>query len=479
MSEARDTETRSTGQRRSSARLPDLDTVFTINEDGSRNMLHPADVKGRFQRRKNVIYAVLVLIYLALPFIQIGGHPAVQIDIAGRNAHLFGESFTNKDFYLVFFLLTGLGFALFVVTALWGRIWCGYACPQTVFLEGVFRRLERWIEGPRERRIRRNLEPFTFDRAWRKALKHAIFLSASILIAHAFLAYFIPVEKLLAALREGPGGHMTAFVWTTVMTGILYFDFAWFREQTCLIICPYGRTQSALIDDDTLIIGYDVERGEPRSKRAEEGGDCIDCKRCIAVCPTGIDIRNGLQMECVGCASCIDACDDIMERIGRPMGLIRYDSRRGFDTGAKRRLLRPRVLIYAIAGIAGLTVAGFTIGSRTDFETQVLRTRGLPYTLMDEKTKIRNVFNVRIQNKTDDARVYFIRTERDEASDRLNAEVIVAQRRILLAGLRDTTVPIVVTAPRASYAGPVELGFTVVDSASGRARPVDVSFRGP
>jgi cytochrome c oxidase accessory protein FixG len=442
-------------------------------------MLHPADVKGRFQIRKNVTYAILILIYVALPFIQIGGHPAMHIDIAGRNAYLFGESFTNKDFYLVFFLLTGVGFALFVVTALWGRIWCGYACPQTVFLEGVIRRFERWIEGPRERRIRRNLGPLTFDKAWRKSLKHGIFLGASFLIAHVFLAYFIPVDNLLLAMREGPSGHLTAFIWTTVMTGILYFDFAWFREQTCLIICPYGRTQSALVDDDTVIIGYDTERGEPRSKKAEEGGDCIDCKRCIAVCPTGIDIRNGLQMECIGCANCIDACDDIMARIGRPKGLIRYDSRRGFDTGKRRSLLRPRVFIYAVAGLAGLLVAGFTMSSRTEFETQVLRSRGLPYTLMDEKTKIRNVYNVRIQNKTDETRTYFVRAESDAASEALGAETIVAQQRIHLDGLEDTTVPIVVTAARASYTGPVELGFSVIDSTTGEVRRVDVRFRGP
>lgn len=326
---------------RKERRRPDLDTVYTINADGSRNFLHPADVHGVWQVRKNIIWFVLLAIYVVTPWIPINGQPAVNFDIADRTAFLFGETFTNQDFYLLFFLVSGLGFGLFVATSLWGRVWCGYACPQTVFLEALFRRFERWIEGAREVRIRRNLGPNSWDKVWRKGVKHLVFVGLAWLTAHAFLAYFFQPRELLVAVTGPPGDHWAAFLWGTIWTGVLYFNYAWFREQTCLIICPYGRAQSALIDKDTVMIGYDEERGEPRSKKrataeslkaaeakAAEGGgpialptagDCIDCHRCVAVCPTGIDIRNGLQMECIGCANCIDACDDIWNaRAGSP-----------------------------------------------------------------------------------------------------------------------------------------------------------------
>lgn len=250
----------------SSRRRPDLESVFTINEDGSRNFLHPADSRGRWKARKTFVFTLLVLISALLPWIEVGGHPAVWIDIAGRRAFLMGRSFTNQDFYLTFFLISGAGFGLIVLTSLWGRVWCGFACPQTVWMEGVFRPIERLLEGPREIRIRRNHGPWTGDWFLRKGVKHLLFLALSWTMAHLFLAYFIPVRELLHALRSSPAQHPTAFAWMAIMTAVLYFDFAWFREQTCLVVCPYGRLQSALIDGDTVIIGYDAKRGEPRGK---------------------------------------------------------------------------------------------------------------------------------------------------------------------------------------------------------------------
>jgi cytochrome c oxidase accessory protein FixG len=314
------------GGRRAGKRRPDLDTVYSINADGSRNFIQPADVSGRWQVRKNLIFGLLLLFYLGMPWVEIGGKPAIHIDLPGRAAHLFGATFTNQDFHLVFFLVSGMGFALFVLTSLWGRVWCGYVCPQTVFMEGVIRKVERLIEGPSYARVKRNQGPWNLDKAWRKALKHAVFIVVALGFAHAFVSYFLPIRELLLS---SPWEHRAAFLWTMFWAGVLYFDFAWFREQTCLIICPYGRLQSTLVDPDTVIIGYDARRGEPRSKRSETGGDCVDCFRCVEVCPTGIDIRNGLQMECIGCANCIDACDEVMDRIDKPHGLVRYDSERG------------------------------------------------------------------------------------------------------------------------------------------------------
>jgi cytochrome c oxidase accessory protein FixG len=455
-------------------RLPDLDTVYTINTDGTRNFLHPADVAGRWQQRKSIVFAILIAIYAVLPWIMIGGHPAVLIDIPRREAFLFGRTFTNQDFYLLFFLISGIGFGLFVLTALWGRIWCGFACPQTVFLEGVFRRIERWIEGPRETRIRRNQSPMSGGKFARKTVKHLSFLGLSLLLAHVFIAYFIPARDLWGVVRSDPANHWTAFLWVVVMTGILYFDFSWFREQTCLVVCPYGRLQSAMIDSDTIVIGYDAGRGEPRSKTAENAGDCIDCRRCVVVCPTGIDIRNGLQLECVGCANCVDACDEIMDRMGRPRGLVRYDSRRGFETGARRKLLRPRVALYVALGLVGLTVASFAVTRRTNFEVHALRTRGMPYTL--DAGAIRNLLQVNVQNKGKEPRVFRITLD---ARGQSGITTVIAEPRLALEGLADATVPIFVTMPQDAYSAAFPVTIAVRDSASGEVRQVEARFLGP
>ncbi|MEW6743721.1 MAG: cytochrome c oxidase accessory protein CcoG [Planctomycetota bacterium] len=459
---------------RPEVRRPDLETLFSINADGSRNFIHPADVKGRWQLRKHAAFALLVVIYAALPWIEIGGHPSILIDIPGRAAYLFGATFTNRDFFLVFFLLTGIGFALFVLTSLFGRVWCGYACPQTVYLEGVFRKLERLIEGPREQRIRRNKGPWTREKLLRKTLKHSLFVLLSLAISHVFLAYFIPVRELLDVMRSPPAEHLTAFLWVMGITAVITFDMAWFREQTCLIVCPYGRLQSVLIDADTIIIGYDTKRGEPRGKRGQTPGDCIDCYRCVAVCPTGIDIRSGLQMECVGCANCIDACDEIMTHVGRKTGLIRYDSKNSFD-GKPRRFWRPRVFLYLVLGILGLAVAGLATANRTSFEANALRSPGLPYTLIEEK--IRNLFTLHIQNKTSEPQTYTI----EPASDASSAapEFVIAQREVRLEPLGDIKVPVFVTVARSAYAGPFQFSLAVTEASTQTQRRVEVLFRGP
>jgi cytochrome c oxidase accessory protein FixG len=460
--------------KRAEIRWPELDTVYTINPDGSRNFLHPADVTGRFQRTKTLIFSALILVYASLPWITIGGFPSVLVDIPNRRAFLFGQTFTNQDFYLMFFLVTGMGFGLFVITSLWGRIWCGYACPQTVFLEAVYRRVERWIEGSRTVRIRRNLGPWTADKTWRKALKHAIFLGLSLAIAHVFLSYFIPVRELRHVLVSSPSAHGSAFFWTMFWTGILYFNYSWFREQTCLIICPYGRLQSSLIDNDTVIVGYDRNRGEPRSKVSDDGGDCVDCHRCVVVCPTGIDIRNGLQMECIGCANCIDACDEIMAKVKKPPGLIRYDSQRRFDGGARRSLFRPRFFVYVVLGLVGFTVFLTASLSRDPFEVKVLRAKGMPYVLEGER--IRNLYTVRIENKEARDETFFL--DAAGAAD-TDPELVIAQPRVRIAGFDQADVPVFAYVPRSAYAAPFPLTFTVRDSATGVSRTAEARFRGP
>ncbi|MEM9067061.1 MAG: cytochrome c oxidase accessory protein CcoG [Myxococcota bacterium] len=378
----------------------------SLNKDGSRNYVHPADVKGRFTRSRNVVFAVLMVVYLALPFVEVGGRPAVFLDVAARRFYLFGASFNAQDFWLVFFLLTGVALVLFVITTLWGRVWCGYACPQTVFLEGVYRRIERLIEGPRNLRLRRNAASWTFGKAWRKTLKHALFVVLSLFFAHFFVSYFVSLPSLLAMMQGSPAEHPYAFGWMAAMTLVLYFNFAWFREQLCLIICPYGRLQSTLTDRDTMVIGYDEGRGEPRGKaRDPNAGDCVSCSRCVVVCPTGIDIRNGLQMECIGCAACIDACDEVMTKLKRPTGLIRYDSMNGFE-GKKKRVGRRRLLIYSVALLAWGVGAIVALTGRGSFEANLLRS-GSPF--VTEGEVVRNALQVHLVNKSDAAQTFVLR----------------------------------------------------------------------
>ncbi|MFO0630865.1 MAG: cytochrome c oxidase accessory protein CcoG [Polyangiales bacterium] len=321
----------------------------SLRHDGSRANVHPADVAGRFNNIRRVVFGVLIAIYLALPWIVINGNPAVLLDLPGRRFYLLGRLFNAQDGFLLFLLLAGIGLSLILITTILGRMWCGYACPQTVFLEAVFRPLQRLIEGSREARMRREAKDWDFDRTWRRGLLWALYAAIASFLAHAFLGYFFPVRTLVAMLLRGPGEHPEAFLAVTIATAIIFFDVAWFREQLCLAICPYGRLQSVLTDPDSVVIGYDTKRGEPRGKAKTEGvGDCVDCNRCVVVCPTGIDIRNGLQLDCIACTQCIDACDAVMDKLNRPRGLIRYDSLRGLG-GEARRFLRPRLFIYAAA----------------------------------------------------------------------------------------------------------------------------------
>lgn len=413
-------------------------TASSLRSDGRRNYVHPADVKGRFTSKRNVIFALLVATYVLLPWIEIGGHPALFIDIVARRFYIFGLSFNAQDTWLLFFLLSGLGFSLFVITAIFGRVWCGYACPQTVFLEGVFRRIERVIEGPRVRRMRRNAGAWNFDKVWRKTLKHILFITFAAAIAHVFISYFVSLPRLFQMMRHAPGEHMTAFVWVIALTGIMYSNFAFFREQMCLILCPYGRLQSVMTDKDTIIIGYDSLRGEPRGKKASSGsGDCVDCGRCTAVCPTGIDIRNGLQLDCIGCAACVDACDEIMHKLERPSGLIRYDSIRGLARET-RKFWRPRLALYAGLAVLGLVVATIGVSSHKSFEANLLRLGGTPY-LVEDDGRIQNLFEVHIVNKQSEPRSFEI-----SPAEGSSLEYVIAMSSVDLKGGDGMRVPIFV-----------------------------------
>ncbi|MCC6877857.1 MAG: cytochrome c oxidase accessory protein CcoG [Sandaracinaceae bacterium] len=428
----------------SKVHLKIAEPASSLRNDGTRNHVHPADVHGRFVRARYVVFALLIAVWAALPWIPIAGRPALFLDVEHRRFYLFGGTFNAQDFWLVFFLVTGVGFALIVVTAFLGRVWCGWACPQTVFMEGVFRRIERLVEGPRNERLRRNAGPWSFDKIWRKTVKHVLFVIAALFVSHIFLSFFVSMPSLLQMVQRSPAEHPTAFAWMAAVSVILYGNFAWFREQLCLIVCPYGRLQSVLTDRDSLVVGYDERRGEPRGKAKDtNAGDCVDCGRCVVVCPTGIDIRNGLQLDCIGCTACIDACDEVMDKLGRPRGLVRYDSLNGLEREPKR-IWRARVALYAVLLVAGVVVAGIALRSHTPFEANLLRLRGAPYLVQDGS--VHNLFQLHLINKGPERTAFVL-----EPVDAPGQSFRISPARVELDSLADRQISVVVQVPLAQF----------------------------
>jgi cytochrome c oxidase accessory protein FixG len=342
-----------------------------------------------------------------------------------------------------------------------------------VFLEGVFRPIERWIEGPRERRLRRNAGGWNLDRVVRKGASHLVYLVAAFGIAHIFLSYFVSLPGALQMVRGSPGAHPEAFAWAMAMTAIFYGNFAWFREQLCVVICPYGRLQSAMVDGHSLTVGYDSRRGEPRGKRGTAGaGDCVDCKRCVVVCPTGIDIRNGTQMECVACTACIDACDEVMDKLGRPRGLIRYDSLEGL-AGKPRVVLRPRIVAYTALMVVGAVVALLATRTRTDFEATVLRLPGAPYSM--EGGQLRNGLQIHLVNKRANTQTY-----RVEVEAQASMTAVVPLSTVSVEPMGSVRIPVFLSMPRDAFAGEFPVKVRVVeDTGGGVVKTMSATFLGP
>lgn len=428
----------------SGVHLPVVDNPSSLGLDGHRNFPYPADVHGRFDRARIAVFVFLIGLWIALPWIKIGGRPAVFLDIEAREFYLFGASLNAQDTWLLFFLATGVGFGLVYVTALAGRVWCGWACPQTVFLEGVYRRIERLVEGPREQRIKLHKSPWGIGKIVRKATTHALYFVASLLVAHVVLAYFVSLPRAFEMVRHRPSEHPEAFAWVAAITLLFYFDLGWFREQFCVVLCPYGRLQSVLLDDHSLVVGYDVKRGEPRGKASEAGkGDCVDCKRCVVVCPTGIDIRNGLQLDCVACTACIDACDEVMDKLGRARGLVRYDSQAGLG-GRAKKIVRPRVLFYTVLLVVGAVVAGVSVRSRKPFEATLLRLPGVPYVI--DGDSLRNSFDLHLVNKRGGKETY-----RVSVDARDDVVAIVPMSTIVLDAQASAHAPIFLSVKRKQF----------------------------
>ncbi len=449
----------------SAPKKPNLVSVTTINADGSRYFLHPSDVAGKWTMMRRMFGVVLIAVYVLLPWIPINGSPAVFLDVEQRMFHLFGLTLVPQDLWVLFFAVTGLGFTLFFVTALLGRLWCGWACPYTVFLDHVFRRVERWIEGDAPARKKLDDAPWTAGKIAKRLLKHGIYVVIAAAIAHVFLSYFVSLPRLYEFMNESPLQHATAFGVVTFLTLVLWFCFGYFREQFCIIMCPYGRLQSALTDDDTVIIGYDEKRGEPRGAKGKAEGDCIDCRRCVNVCPTGIDIRNGLQMECIGCAACIDACDDIMTKVGRPKGLVRYDSLKGF-AAQTRRFLRPRVYAYSALAALGMGALITVASSKArPFTATISRTGGTGF--FSDGQSVRNIYRVRVMNKRNQtATVTFRLGDEVPAGYQLSG----AEQSFKIEALGELSRTCVVIAPAGAYEGPSDIVIEV------HAEPGDVTL---
>ncbi|MFT3870878.1 MAG: cytochrome c oxidase accessory protein CcoG [Nibricoccus sp.] len=452
---------------------PNLDTVTTIRADGSRLFLHPADSRGRYTNARILSAVALIFIYVALPWIQVDGYPAVFLDVAARRFHFFGWVLAAQDTWLLFFLLTGVGFSLFFITALFGRIWCGWACPQTVFLEHVYRRVERWIEGDATKRRQLDAAPWEGEKVFKRVLKHAVFIVLSAVITHLLLAYFVSIPQLWAMMRHAPAQHWGAFLFVVAATATLYLNFAWFREQLCIVICPYGRLQSALIDDHSMVIGYDKSRGEPRGKINTPGaGHCIDCNRCVNVCPTGVDIRQGLQMECVGCTACIDACDEVMDKIKRPRGLIRYDSLNGF-AGRATRWLRPRVFVYFILLLVGIGVSAWALRTVKPAGLTITRMLGAPYYV--DQVYVRNQYMVRLINKRNEP----VRFKVSLVQGPAGAEQKGFEEPVEIAPLGEEQRPLVIQVPRKVYTGSTPLRLRLVDEKGSCDVSRETEFLGP
>ncbi len=420
--------------------------LSTLNEDGSRRWIRPRPSKGAFWHQRRVLAYVLMFVFFILPYLRINGKPPILLDLPAREFTLFGTTFLPTDTLLFMLLFVSTGILIFLITTLFGRVWCGWGCPQTVYMEYLFRPIEQALEGGFRGSLR-------LDRKGGlpavRILKFAIYIVLAMFLAHTFLAYFVGIERLVKWVQGSPHDHPIAFFVMAGTTLAIFIDFTWYREQTCLVACPYGRLQSVLFDKRTLIVAYDPGRGEPRmpgtTPRPEGAGACIDCGDCTRTCPTGIDIRDGLQMECIHCTQCIDACNQIMTNIGQPTGLIRYASRDDLD-GKKRRMFRTRVVLYPVALAISFGLFLFFLNNRATTEVTVLRGTGSLYQNYDANSVVSDV-RLKFSNRNRDDRKYTIKLIGDERT-----RLIAPLNPYPVTGGHTLTTTVFVVSPRSSFA---------------------------
>ena len=384
------------------------------SKDGKRLWIYPGRIISQFYRLRSYFSYFLLIALFGLPWIEVKGQPIFLFNVLERKFIFWGVPFFPQDFHLVALGLVAFLIFVSLFTVLFGRIWCGWACPQTIFMEMLFRKIEYWIEGDDKAQRRLDASAWTQEKILKKGAKHFIFLILAFVISNTFLMYLVGKADWLKLIQEPVGLHIVGFSAIWIFTVVFYFVFARFREMVCMVVCPYGRLQGVLLDNDSILVQYDHSRGEPRGKinAASSQGDCIDCHWCVRVCPTGIDIRNGSnQLECIGCTACIDACDAVMDKIHQPKNLIRYDSLNGVNSGTK---LTFNLRIGAYSAILLLIVGflAYLLITRKPFESTLLRTPGMTYQF-DEKTKIvSNLYQLEILNKSMEAKLFEISVEK-------------------------------------------------------------------
>jgi cytochrome c oxidase accessory protein FixG len=449
--------------------------LSTLNQDGTRNWIRPKLARGRFLRWRRITGYALIVLFVLLPRIHIGGRPAILLDLLTRELSLFGAVFRPSDGFLLMLLGLTIVLVVFFVTALFGRVWCGWGCPQTVYLEHVFRPIERWLEGSPGQQQK-------LDAAGglhvRRIVKWMVYAAISFALSNVFLAYFVGTDRLETWVFESPLQHLGGFSVVTGVAALMLFDFAYFREQTCIVACPYGRLQTVLLDPQSLIIGYDAKRGEPRTQPKKklavigERGDCVDCGACVAVCPTGIDIREGLQMECIGCAQCIDACDTVMDKLGKPRHLIGYTSKDQL-AGKPRKVLRVRTLIYPVLLAIVATLLVVNVSGRDATKIWVDRVSGPSFVELPDGT-ISAAARIKLENDSDEDRTYNVGLSR--APD---AKLRAPQLTWKVRSRHSIEIPLYVDVARSSFVhGERRVEIRIGDN-EGFARVVEVTLLGP
>ncbi|HEY5692140.1 MAG TPA: cytochrome c oxidase accessory protein CcoG [Cyclobacteriaceae bacterium] len=415
------------------------DTIATVDSEGKRVWIYPKKPSGRYHRWRIFVTAFLLTLLFAAPFIKVNDRPFILLNFFERKFIVFGQVFWPQDFFLLALTLVTLFVVVTLFTVAFGRIWCGWMCPQTLFMEMVFRKIEYWIEGDANEQRKLNSALWSTSKLFKKISKQVIFLSIAIVIAHLVMAYLVGLDEVIKIVSQSPAVHMAGFIGLLVFTGTFYGVFALFREQACIAVCPYGRLQGVLLVKDSLAVAYDWIRGEPRGKLKKDQattdhnkGDCIDCMLCVHVCPTGIDIRNGTQLECVNCTACIDACDEVMEKIGKPRGLIRYSSYNAIKDGVQK-LFTPRIAGYGVVLLVLISLLGYFIGTRADIETTVLKAPGTLFS-KTEDGQITNVYNIEFVNKTFDDVLLEMKVESPSAASLLkigDPQIVVPSEGIL------------------------------------------------
>ncbi|WES96131.1 cytochrome c oxidase accessory protein CcoG [Chryseobacterium arthrosphaerae] len=389
------------------------DSIGTMEQSGKRKWVFPRKPKGKYTNYRNIVSYLLLIIYFSLPFIKINGNPLLMFNVINREFFIFGQPFYPQDFFIL--TLGAIASLIFIIvfTIAFGRIFCGWICPQTIFMESIFRKIEYLIEGDRNKQMKLDRQEWNSEKIWKRSLKWSVYIVISLIITHFMFMYIVGYEEVFRIVSEGPFAHPTNFIVMILLTAAFYFVFAWFREQVCTLVCPYGRLQGVLIDKDTINVFYDFKRGENRAKwrkgedrKAAGKGDCIDCHQCVVVCPTGIDIRDGQQLECINCTACIDACDEVMEKVGLPKGLIRYASENEIEKETQFKFTG-RMKGFSIFLLLLVGFLGYLLYSRGEMEAKFIKPAGSTFFVRDGK--ITNTYNYTFLNKTNDKKIVTIK----------------------------------------------------------------------